>query len=67
MASTESTIFTLQFVSVTAEWLVDSIGGLTNNGKISKEFVGVILLPIVSNASGVSTNFAMIQSWIDSA
>ncbi|KAJ6505948.1 calcium/proton exchanger [Mycena vulgaris] len=33
-------------VAVTAEWLVDSIDGLTDTGKISKEFVGVILLPI---------------------
>jgi len=36
------------FVAVTAEWLVDSIDGMTTNGKISKEFVGIILLPIVS-------------------
>ncbi|KAK7033071.1 Calcium/proton exchanger [Favolaschia claudopus] len=39
------------FVAVTAEWLVDSIDGLTDTGKISKEFVGVILLPIVGNAA----------------
>ncbi|KAF8997493.1 Sodium/calcium exchanger protein-domain-containing protein [Cyathus striatus] len=38
-------------VAVTAEWLVDSIDGLTNSGKISKEFVGIILLPIVGNAA----------------
>ncbi|KAK2460882.1 hypothetical protein APHAL10511_007352 [Amanita phalloides] len=38
-------------VAVTAEWLVDSISGLTNSGKISTEFVGVILLPIVGNAA----------------
>ncbi|KAJ8592050.1 calcium/proton exchanger [Rhizopogon salebrosus TDB-379] len=39
------------FVAVTAEFLVDSINGLTESGKISKEFVGVILLPIVGNAA----------------
>ncbi|KAH9481441.1 Vacuolar calcium ion transporter [Psilocybe cubensis] len=39
-------------VAVTAEWLVDSIDGMTSNGKISKEFVGMILLPIVGNAAG---------------
>ncbi|KAJ7170613.1 Calcium/proton exchanger [Mycena crocata] len=38
-------------VAVTAEWLVDSIDGLTDTGKINKEFVGVILLPIVGNAA----------------
>jgi len=38
-------------VAVTAEWLVDSISGLTAGGRINKEFVGVILLPIVGNAA----------------
>jgi len=38
-------------VAVTAEFLVDSIDGLTESGAISKEFVGVILLPIVGNAA----------------
>jgi len=38
-------------VAVTAEWLVDSISGLTASGNISKEFVGIILLPIVGNAA----------------
>ncbi|KAG2357462.1 Sodium/calcium exchanger protein-domain-containing protein [Suillus spraguei] len=38
-------------VAVTAEFLVDSIDGLTASGAISKEFVGVILLPIVGNAA----------------
>ena len=38
-------------VAVTAEWLVDSIDGLTETGHISKEFVGMILLPIVGNAA----------------
>lgn len=42
----------IQLVAVTAEWLVDSINGLTASGHISKEFVGVILLPIVGNAAG---------------
>ncbi|KAG7451115.1 calcium/proton exchanger [Guyanagaster necrorhizus] len=38
-------------VAVTAEWLVDSIDGMTDSGPITKEFVGVILLPIVGNAA----------------
>lgn len=38
-------------VAVTAEFLVDSIDGLTSSGLINKEFVGIILLPIVSNAA----------------
>jgi Ca2+:H+ antiporter len=46
----------LQVVAVTAEWLVDSIDGMTSSGNISKEFVGIILLPIVGNAAG--TRFA---------
>jgi Ca2+:H+ antiporter len=32
--------------------LVDSINGLVSSGSITKEFVGVILLPIVGNAAG---------------
>lgn len=43
------------FTAVTAEWLVDSINGLTSTGKISKEFVGFILLPIVGNAAEHAT------------
>lgn len=35
----------------TAEWLVDSISGLTDSGNISKEFVALILLPLVGNAA----------------
>jgi Ca2+:H+ antiporter len=42
----------VQLVAVTAEFLVDSIDGLTESGKIKKEFVGIILLPIVGNAAG---------------
>lgn len=38
-------------VAVTAEWLVDSINGLASGGVISREFVGIILLPIVGNAA----------------
>jgi len=38
-------------VAVTAEFLVDSIDGLTQTGHISKGFVGLILLPIVGNAA----------------
>ena len=40
------------FVAVTAEWLVDSIDGLAETGAISKEIIGLILLPIVGNAAG---------------
>ncbi|KAJ7877413.1 Sodium/calcium exchanger protein-domain-containing protein [Mycena olivaceomarginata] len=38
-------------VAITAEFLVGSIDGLTESGKISKEFVGMVLLPIVGNAA----------------
>lgn len=30
---------------VTAEWLVDSIDGLTETSGVSREFVGLVLLP----------------------
>lgn len=38
-------------VAITAEWLVNSIDGLTDSGHIKKEWVGLILLPIVGNAA----------------
>ncbi|KAI9000573.1 calcium/proton exchanger [Trametes punicea] len=38
-------------VAVTAEWLVDSINGLVSTGHINREFIGIILLPIVGNAA----------------
>ncbi|KAJ6582468.1 Sodium/calcium exchanger protein-domain-containing protein [Mycena vulgaris] len=38
-------------VAITAEYLVKSINGLTESGPIKKEFVGIILLPIVGNAA----------------
>ncbi|KAL0562976.1 hypothetical protein V5O48_019102, partial [Marasmius crinis-equi] len=39
-------------VAVTAEWLVDSINGMVENSPIiTKEFIGIILLPIVGNAA----------------
>lgn len=41
-----------QLTAVTAEWLLDSISGLTSSGHIKEEFVGIILLPIVGNAAG---------------
>lgn len=37
-------------IGVTAEGLVHSIDGLASRGSISKEFIGLILLPIVGNA-----------------
>jgi len=39
------------FTGITAEWLVDSIDGLTSSGAISREFVALILLPLVGNAA----------------
>ncbi len=47
-----------QLVAVTAEWLVSSIDGLTASGHITKEFVGIILLPIVGNAAGTFQGFS---------
>jgi len=42
----------LQLVAITAEFLVGSIEGVAETGHISKEFIGIILLPIVGNAAG---------------
>ncbi|KAJ5987835.1 hypothetical protein N7481_003045 [Penicillium waksmanii] len=42
-------------VAVCAEFMVDSIDGLTKNGGISDTFVGLILLPIVGNAAEHAT------------
>ncbi|KAJ7574131.1 calcium proton exchanger [Mycena floridula] len=44
-------IVTTVLVGFTSEWLVRSIDGLTASGTISKEFVGLILLPLVGNAA----------------
>ena len=42
-------------VAITAEFLVDSIDGVTSGSSgLSKEWVGLILLPIVGNAAGGS-------------
>ncbi|KAF5337584.1 hypothetical protein D9758_016837 [Tetrapyrgos nigripes] len=38
-------------VGVTAEFLVSSLDGMTSQGPLSKQFVSVILLPIVGNAA----------------
>lgn len=42
-------------VAVNAEFLVDSINAITCGGGISKNFVGLILLPIVGNAAEHAT------------
>jgi len=46
---------------VTAKFLVDSIDGLTASGAIRQEFVGIILLPVVGNAAGVSSQWWSIR------
>ncbi|KAI9784850.1 MAG: hypothetical protein M1816_000695 [Peltula sp. TS41687] len=43
------------FVALCAEFMVSSIDALTENGKVSKTFVGLILLPIVGNAAEHAT------------
>lgn len=35
---------------VTAEWLIESIDGLTATGNVSREFVALILLPVIGNS-----------------
>lgn len=38
-------------ISVCADYLVDSIDAIVATGKISKNFIGLILIPIVGNAA----------------
>ncbi|KAH8100085.1 calcium proton exchanger [Cristinia sonorae] len=52
-------VFDTVLVAVTAEFLVDSINGLVEGGGISREFVGLILLPIVGNAAEHATAVAV--------
>ncbi|KAL7412571.1 Sodium/calcium exchanger protein-domain-containing protein [Mrakia frigida] len=39
------------FTGVTAEFLIGSIDGMTSTGGVSREFVALILLPLVGNAA----------------
>lgn len=52
-------IFTLAastaLVAICAEFMVDSIDAITQNGSVSRTFVGLILLPIVGNAAEHAT------------
>lgn len=52
-------------MAVTAEFLVSSINGLADTGKISKEFIGLVLLPIVGNAAGLLSlmSFSMLPDF----
>ena len=40
------------FFSRSVNWLVGSIDAVTESGPLTKEWVGLILLPIVGNAAG---------------
>jgi Ca2+:H+ antiporter len=42
-------------IALCAEFMVDSISAVTAGGKVSEEFVGLILLPIVGNAAEHAT------------
>lgn len=42
-------------VAICAEFMVDSINAITENGTVSRTFVGLILLPIVGNAAEHAT------------
>ncbi|KAK3941616.1 Sodium/calcium exchanger protein-domain-containing protein [Diplogelasinospora grovesii] len=44
-------IATTVIISVCADYMVDSIDALVATGKISKNFIGLILIPIVGNAA----------------
>ncbi|KAJ2369884.1 Vacuolar calcium ion transporter [Coemansia sp. RSA 2610] len=44
-------LITVGFIGVCAEFLVDSIDGLTTSWNLSRSFVGMIILAIVGNAS----------------
>lgn len=42
-------------VAITAEWLVDSVDAVSASGRIRKQWVGLILIPIVGNAAEHAT------------
>jgi len=44
-------VVTTLIISVNADYMVDSIDALVATGKISKTFIGLILIPIVGNAA----------------
>ncbi len=44
-------VVTTLIISVCADYMVDSIDALVATGKISKTFIGLILIPIVGNAA----------------
>ena len=47
---------------VTIEWLVQSIGDITESGKLSKEWIGLILLPLLSgNTAGMKDVHAFVR------
>lgn len=48
-------LFSTVIIALCAEFMVDSINAVTERGHISKEFVGLILLPIVGNAAEHAT------------
>ncbi|EGN95128.1 hypothetical protein SERLA73DRAFT_187449, partial [Serpula lacrymans var. lacrymans S7.3] len=41
-------VVTIGLLVVTLEWLIESIDDLTVNGQISKEWIGLILIPVLS-------------------
>lgn len=56
-------IITTIIVAVAAEYLVDSIDSIVESAKISKTFIGLILIPIVGNAAEHVT--AVVVAWRD--
>ena len=42
-------------MAVSSEWLVDSVDAVSESGRIKKEWVGLILIPIVGNAAEHAT------------
>ncbi|THU82837.1 calcium/proton exchanger [Dendrothele bispora CBS 962.96] len=56
---------TTAVVGVTAEFLVSSLDGMTTEGPLSKQFVSVILLPIVGNAAEHVS--AIMMAWKNKA
>ncbi|KAL2161998.1 hypothetical protein VTH06DRAFT_7783 [Thermothelomyces fergusii] len=61
-------VVTTLAVSVCADYMVDSIGALVATGKLSKTFIGLILIPIVGNAAEhVTACVAAVKNKMDLA
>ncbi|KAL7904212.1 hypothetical protein GGI35DRAFT_463932 [Trichoderma velutinum] len=54
-------------IAFCAEYMVDSIDAITQNGALPKEFVGLVLLPIVGNVEHITIIIVAMKDKVDLA